>query len=1375
MFHYQSSRKHSVTRRRLWNMCLIWLLLSGGGFAQEVFSFRHLSTSDDFSLNPVTSFAQDTLGQLWFATQNGLIRYDGLHQKRVGVGAFRSLQREANNFQDLAILRNGDIWLASGAGVYIYQPDQNEFRNFSDWLGAKPPFDLMAINCILQDEAGYVWVGTRRGLYRCHPETKETRNVDFGFPPPAILSLLTAENGELWIGTAVGLYHIGGQQLVGRHTSELKATRVSVTADVPILTLAKRANDPLWYGTAKGLFSLSDDGGEVLPHELGKGGIDENYVRNLVFDADDRLWAGTFAGIFIQQEGGDFFNVAHDPNRPYSLHNNKIKALFRDRQQTMWISSFYGGINTWNRQQLKFSLLDEMIGNQLSNRVVSTVVQGEDETIFLGVDDIGVIRYDVITKRAGQINRTTKGQKIGTVKSLVKLPGGQLLIGSQSNGVFLHDPGREKTVALDGSLPTGLAGGKTSVLSLATTAEGEAWIGTLDGGLFRLRAGTTTLESVDVVDATGAVIPTWAFRVLTFSRQGDLLIGTNAFAGKITAEDLAAGRFVLRPYGLSGVVDNRIYVEDILEDALGNVWVATFNQGLMRLSGEELLPIQIGGVTTVFTIVSNGRNGLWLSTKQGIIDFRPSQGEYRMYDRRDGVPPNEFNYDAGLMGADSTLYFGGASGVTMFSPRQLGETNTYAPDVVITDFSLADRSVSVGDETEILTRDIEFTDRLELGYEQNRFSLAFVMPSHIHTAKHTYYYRLLGLEAEWVETSASSVSYTLQRGGNYEFQVRGVNNDGVATAAVKSLDIYLHSPPWKTWWAYLAYALLAALLLYGAFRTLVTNLQLQHQLALESQEVSRQKQLSRQKVHLFTNISHDLRTPLTLITTSLEAILQDIQARTPLVRRLLNLRKNTKVLSNLIDEFMDLGRIEGGELTLKPAKENVVSIAAEVFAAFEDQALQGGYDYEFISNEASVYLNADRRQLSKVLFNLLGNAFKYTPPGSRITLELRPGKEWVEIAVADNGPGMSTEKLKAVFERYYEIPGRVRYNGFDSESGIGLTIARKIVELHGGNLVATSTPGNGSTFTALLPVNASVLPDSLGSPERNEMRETEPRPASKLMSLREADVAVSPALPAQTHTILVVEDHEEVAELITGILSPRYRVLQARDGLEGFKLAVSERPDLIVSDVMMPVVDGLQFCKRIKQDARTRHLPVILLTAKVSSEARLEGLATGADDYLTKPFDVKELLFKCRNVIGTRQQLRDKMQLKNNPGIPPQPATGVSGQDLRLAAERFVRVNVGNEGFSVSDLSEHLGISRSSLFTRFKSWGLPTPKEYLISVRMRHAAGLIESGKHNFAEIAYEVGFRDPSYFSKTFKKHFRVSPSDYAKSFTNDQYQNGN
>jgi signal transduction histidine kinase/AraC-like DNA-binding protein len=750
-------------------------------------------------------------------------------------------------------------------------------------------------------------------------------------------------------------------------------------------------------------------------------------------------------------------------------------------------------------------------------------------------------------------------------------------------------------------------------------------------------------------------------------------------------------------------------------------------------------------------LLEDKRGFLWVSTSNGLSRFNGKV--FTNYTVEDGLPGNVFNSNSFFEDTRAEMFFGGYNGLVSFFPEQI-RRNRLVPKAVFVRLKLFNKPVSIDDETKLLARNISLTSEINFSYHQNIFTVDFALLNYIKSEKNRYAYKLEGFEKEWNYVTSPSASFTNLPAGTYTLLVKGSNNDGVWTAEPARLIINVHPPFWKTWWAYSFYVICAGGLVFLIFRYLWMQ-----------ELLKREHEIYQMKLDFFTNVSHEIRTPLTLIVGPLENLVNETRESPALNRKLLTVKRNAGRLTRLVNELMDFRKAESGNMNLNVAPGNMVSFAQEIYLSFQYLAIKHHINYRFNCAEEVIEAYFDAVQLEKVLFNLLSNTFKFTPDHGTIIVDLikDTGSGQIEIKVSDNGKGIPEESRDKIFNNFYQVRDHQSAN---SGTGIGLSLAEKIARLHHGSLTLMSAEeaaksGMQTSFVLKLMLGklhfkSGELLESyvnIENPVHYQPIEEVPETGLFYHELREkTEDAV---------TILIVEDNVEVREFISSSLKQTYYILEAENGRKGVDLAIERIPDIIVSDVMMPVMDGLELCRILKTDARTSHIPIILLTARSGNIHEVNGLKTGAEAYLTKPFSINSLQLHIYNMLSLQANMRRKFSQQ----ITLQPTNIL----IESADEEFlgkimalIENNFGEDEFNVNTLASEVGMSTPVLYKKIRALTGLTVNNFIKSVRLKRAAQLLQQGHHTVYEVAYMVGFSDSKYFSREFSKQFGKTPSAY-------------
>jgi signal transduction histidine kinase/DNA-binding response OmpR family regulator/streptogramin lyase len=931
--------------------------------------------------------------------------------------------------------------------------------------------------------------------------------------------------------------------------------------------------------------------------------------------------------------------------------------------------------------------------------------------------------------------------------------------------------------------PTTLSDDKISVLY--EDSFGILWIGTVAGGLNRYDDSNAQFISYKNDPDDSTTLSHNRVYTIVEDKTGTIWIGT--FGGglnkfKRDTEDFI--HYLSDPENRFSLSNNKIY--SILEDQSGYFWIGTVGGGLNKFDrGKDIFHHyrETDGLANdvIYGILEDDHRNLWLSTNKGLSKFNINQESFKNFDWRDGLQHDEFNQGAAFKNKSGEMFFGGINGFNIFHPDSIRDY-TETPEIAITDFLLLNKPVSIGFDTlwsrTILEKSISETEIIELNYDDNVFSIEFAALDFRNPEKNKYAYIMEGFNEEWTYTNADRrfATYTNLDPGEYVFRIKGSNADGIWNEKGASLKLIIHPPWWATWWAYVAYLLVFISVFISSTRFYLNRQRLKHQLMLEHDHAEKLEEMDHMKSRFFANISHEFRTPLTLILGPAENIVKRISSDP--VKEADLITRNSKRLLQLVNQLLDLSKLDAGKLELKTSAGNIVSFVRGISLSFESLSESKDIILKIKSNREFIEVYFDREKMIKVLTNLLSNAFKFSPEGEKvlITIEEKENNS-VEIKIRNTGIGIPMKELPKLFNRFYQVDSSQtkEYEG----SGIGLALTKELIELHHGTITVESKERDSGSkdfawtqFTINLPLGIMHL-------KNNEIVQPKiDRPASETedeklleheISLEEEDYlskktfTESKVLHNETKlTILVVEDNYDMRGYIKESLSENYLIEEAINGEQGVRIAMKIIPDLIISDLMMPKMDGVELTRVLKNDEITSHIPIIMLTAKSGQESRIEGLQTGADDYLTKPFDLKELQIRVDNLINIRKKLQEKFS--KGEFLTRKPiAKKLKSIDEKFLAKviEIIEKHLSEEEFSIEDFSKEVGMSRHHLHKKLKAIVGKSPSQYVRSVRLHRAKELIEEGNGNISEIAYNVGFSSPAYFSRCFKKEFGYSPSN--------------
>jgi len=1356
----------AVVKYALFICCLIL----GSGVAvsrQRDLNFVNFGNEDGLSSNTVTTVLKDKYGYMWFGTDDGLNKFDGVNFTVYRHNESDTASIGANSILAMHEDRFGNFWIGTNRGLSLYNRKKNCFINYPLTLGN-------TARALFRDHSGNLWIGSYVGLFMFDPRTgKTTRySADAGKPGQLASNIITCifedSRRRLWIGGNSGLY------LYQRSTNDFKRfahdpdDSLSIS-DNSIKAITEDYNGNLWIG--------SDDGGLSVLRPDGKGfrsyrhsdtneqTLSSNRVFAITPENPNSLWVGTEEGLNIfdlQQQ--TFRRLEHDVRNKYSLHGKSVRCIYIDEKGIYWIGTYQGGVNKYDKNLAFFNLRrsNPFDPKGLTAPIVTSFSEASDGDIYVGTDGGGINLYH---RKTGLFDHPAFHGK-GKPPAVLALEraGGELWIGTFMQGAFVLDTrsGRVKHY-VKGNGPEDLSG--NDIFCLKKDSKGNIWIGTNGNGLNVYDPVQGTFRGFNEGHSYPDDIKALSrgfIRAIEEDRSGNMWIGT--VGSGLVVYNPAHDRIRVLNQANSNLPSGD--VQALCIDRSGRVWAGTPGGGLCLFdstAGKFVCYSEQQGLSNavIYKILEDDAGKLWVSTNKGVSSFDPRTRKFKNYFSYNGLQRSTFSLGAGLRTSDGELFFGGLDGFNYFDPRALNY-NRNVPKIVLTDLRIANSSVTPGERSAIREH-ISVAGEIRLDYKQN-FSISFATLNYTAPQESRYAYMLEGFDQGWNDVGASRTAvFSNLQPGRYVFRVKASSDDGSWNTGEATINIYVRPPFWLTVYAYIFYVMMAGFILwllrYRGIRKLKNRfaleqerLQIRQAMEMERREAERQREFEQVKIKYLTNLSHEFRTPVSLIVGPIEKLIQ--QEECPEKLGHLNLlKRNARRLLNLVNQLLDFRKLEERELKLVLTEGDIVSFIGEVVESFKDISERRQISFSFVSTLGCFHTRFDRDKIERILFNLLSNAFKFTPKGGRIALSIDPDTPLgLKIAVADTGIGMPKEVQEKIFTRFFQ--GDANPAVLNQGSGIGLSITLEFVKMHGGCVDVESIPGKGSLFTIHLPLEQL--------PEPAEDTEPAPEAENELLNAEQSAAAEQAVVPAgEKLTVLLIEDNDDFRYYLKDNLKHFYKIVEASDGREGWQKALFAHPQVIVSDINMPYMDGIQLSQKIKSDKRTSHIPIILLTALTGDASQLKGLETGASDYLTKPFNFDILNLKIRNLVQLNQTLKDTYtrQLK-----VVMPAAEVESEDekLLLKVTQYIEANINSDNLTVEELSKHLFMSRASLYNKIVQLTGETPVEFIRSMKLNKAADLLKNSDMKIAQIGYAVGFSTPNYFARAFKAKFNLLPSEY-------------
>lgn len=1290
------------------------------------------------SQNTVNAILQDRKGFMWLGTKDGLNRYDGL--------SFRKFKHDAANprsignsfitslYEDF----NGNIWVGTDAGVYIYYPEKEAFEEFDCQSLEKTRIER-SVSMIAGDKQGRVWIAVEaQGMFCYDARQKLLRNYPLSEISSNIKCFTFDSGGTLWLGFyGDGLYYSKDNLATVHPYGSPEDGKREFEGGV-ITKIVQGNYNCLYIGSVKeGVSELNLTSGQVR----NLLAIDESgesiFCRDLLPYSDNELWIGTESGIYIYNlRTAQFIHLRASLYDSYSLSDNAIYALYKDREEGLWIGSYFGGVDYYPRQYTYFAkYYPKNIANSLHGKRVREFCRADDGTLWIGTEDGGLNHFNPKTK---EFHFFEPSAGFTNIHGLC-MDGSHLWVGTFSKGLRVIDTRTGVILRTYTEGHTSHSLNDNSIFSICRTSAGEIYLGTLFG---LLRYNRTQDNFDRIPELNGKFVYD-----IKEDSYGNLWLAT--YANGAYCYDVSARRW--KNYVFDAEDEKSLPYDKVLsvfEDSYRQIWLTTQGGGFClfhpdtetftRYGLKDGLPNDV-----VYQIVEDDDRFLWLTTNNGLVRFDPKTMEMKVFSTANGLPTNQFNYRSGFKDEAGNIYLGSINGFVAFDPRTFAE-NRQVPAVAITDFLLFNKEVPVGETDSPLKSSITFSDKVVLTADQNSFSFRIAALSYQAPRMNKLMYKLEGFDEGWLTIGESPlVTYSNLGYGDYVFKVKASNSDGVWNEQETSLHLSILPPFYLSGWAYCFYVLffmgcLVCVIFYFKRR----NYRKQHR-QMEMLEQEKEREVYHAKIDFFTNVAHEIRTPLTLIKGPLENIILKKEVDSETKEDLYIMKQNTERLLNLTNQLLDFRKTETRGFRLNFTECDVVAVLRETYLRFTSLAKQKGLDFILELPQECFMADVNQEALTKIISNLLNNGVKYASTYLRISLET--DEKVFHIRTFNDGEMIPDTMKEEIFKPFVRLD---KEDEVTTGTGIGLALSRSLAELHQGSLMMEKGE-EVNCFCLTLPVNQdstiTLSAENVSQVEENscgwEQEETDTKEKKPM--------------------ILVVEDNPDMLAFVRKQLTTEYSVLTAMNGIEALAVLDNHYVNLVVSDVMMPQMDGFELCKTIKSDLSYSHIPVVLLTAKTNIQSKIEGLELGADAYIEKPFSVEYLLANISSLIHNREKLRQT--------FAKSPFVAANTMALTKADEEFIwklndiiQANLHNPEFSMEDMADALKMSRSSFYRKIKGVLDLSPNEYLRLERLKQAAQLLKEGKSRVNEICYTVGFNSPSYFSKCFLKQFGVLPKDF-------------
>ena len=1354
-------------------LLFLFLIYTSLASQDNPFTFDHITIKNGLSDGRIDCILQDSDGFLWLGTQDGLNRFDGYNFTVFDHDIFDSTSISSNWIRCILEDRFHQLWIGTeGGGLNRFE---KETETFTRWT--RGPNDPMSLNsnfvrALLEDSEGQLWVGTRNGLVRFDrdanrflPFLADPSDSNSAVLNENITALIEDSNRHLWVGTSDDIFHYDREQHIFRRlTSGEEPERIA--------TIFEDSYGSVWIGSRyQGLKQFDQNTLKFKQYRHradNPASLSSDEIKTIFEDNDENLWIGTMHGglDLFNRKTGTFERFKHNPRDPSSLSGNSVRSIYQDRTGVLWFGMDGSGLDRYVKNMHKFQLYGDFVdspGDWSTNTVLS-IFEDVEGKLWIGSEGGGLI--SISRENGKSISFKTEKGNSGSISSdqvtcLFEDREGIFWIGTKEGLNRFH---RKKEVFDRYYVKTTPITGSNFINVMFEDQQGDLYIGTNSG---LIRFDKTTVEFTSIPYDTRDVLNEETIVALCPDRDGFLWIGY-----------LRSGLVKFDPYTQTFVhfrsdADNPAslsnnFVQYIYEDSSDRLWIATrkglnmFDKttgGFKRFTKTDGLPSNV-----IVSILEDERGNLWLGTTNGLSRFNVTAKTFTNFNVEDGLQGNQFWIHACFKSRSGELFFGGNNGFNAFYPGRIDQlANPNIPALMITNVVIRNNPLKKSVYAYTFAR-----DTIRLSAQQNQISFEFSALDFTRPEKNQYAYWLEGFDTGWIYAGTRRyANYTNLAPGHYTFHVKGTNNDGVWSESGAAFSFFIPTPWWKTVWAYLSYVLAGLALIYGINAYIFSMVRVKHDLKIERMEKEKVKEINQFKLQFFTDIAHEFKTPLTLIQAPLDEILCNVHKAGPFEEEFRLMHRNVKYLLRLVHQLLFFRKAEQGRMTLEISKGDLIQFTTEIHELFEETARKHHIAYEFEHDEEKIEGWFDWEKIEEILVNLIDNAFKYTPDRGRITIRVdkksAPGNNdgQTVLTVEDTGVGIAPDQIGHVFERFYH-GGDGHHQNFAS-SGLGLALTQKLVRLHHGEIQVRSEEGKGACFIVTLPLGRDhfsedeIIEDMAQTSHLHQLLKLDAEEAVSDEKGLECADSQSPEKPL----ILVVEDNAELRAYMKKTLNRNYTVAEAADGQEGLEKARSLLPNLIISDVIMPYVDGIELCQSLKNDLSTSHIPIILLTARNEIETKIQGIETGADDYIEKPFHFRFLDARIKNILESRQALRS--QYRKELLLEPKEMIATSEDEKLLVRIRdYVEEHLEDPELNVKHVSSDIGLSRTMLFVKLKELTGMSPQEFIRTLRLGRAAQLLTKTDSTVSEIAYQSGFKYPKYFSTAFQKQYGMTPSDF-------------
>ncbi|WP_183561382.1 hybrid sensor histidine kinase/response regulator transcription factor [Mucilaginibacter sp. SP1R1] len=1302
----------------------------------QSYYFRHYQVENGLSNNTVYCTLQDKHGFLWFGTKDGLNRFDGYTFK-----VFRHNPKDKNSIMSnmvhtLNLDKDGSFWVGTDQGLDKYNPQTESFVHITS--------NNNAIRYMVTDQFYNCWFVSRSSLMKYDKITGKI--TDYRSYQHFEATSVAINNGDIWVSSTEGT-------LNKLDTATRSFTGYSVfknskwAASNFIEKIFSAGNNKIFVGTtSRGLKVFDCTNGTYVDLLTYNANKTEIYVRDFVKYADNEFWIATESGVFIyDSQKGTFLNLKKQFNDPYSISDNAVYTLYKDSEGGIWAGTYFGGINYYPKQYStfnKFYPASDKAG--LQGNVVREICKDMYGNLWMGTEDNGLNKLSADKQSWTHYYPGVKNGISNTNIHGLLASGNELFVGTFERGLDILDIPTGKVIRyyVAGKAKNMLK--SNFIICFCKTRSGIILIGTTQG-MYRYNTDTQDFTIIDKVPPFDFVY------CISEDHNGKIWVGT--VHGGIHCYDPVnnTGVKLHDAHGVTNALGSTT-VNGIFEDSNHQLWFATEGLGLWNYNPEtkafKFHDLSNGFPSNyVFRILEDDNKNIWVSTTRGLVCLNITNNNIKIYTKASGLLSDQFNYNSAFKDTDGTMYFGCVKGMVSFNPTQFKKNDFVAP-VYITGFQVHNQEISVNGSDSLLHKSIIFSKHINLNHNQSSFSIDFAALSYPSPEMTQYKYMMKGLDKGWTYLKTNRKAYFTQLlPGHYTFIVKAANNNGLWSAKETVLYIDISPPFWESVWAYIIYTLLILLAIYYLLSQYHIKTRDKNKRLFEILESDKEKQIYNAKIEFFTNIAHEIRTPLTLIKGPMEKVIKNAGSVPDIQNNLKIMEKNTNRLLDLTNQLLDFRKTETNGFTLSFVKTDITELLADTFERFKPMAEQTNMHYELIHPDKNLYAFVDIEAFTKIISNLINNAIKYGKSVVEVELLPQDNDSTFSIEVRNNGYLVPYEMREKIFKPFFRLKESDKQIG----TGIGLALSRSLAELHKGLLVLNKSMDELNIFMLTLPVHQEKEFDLHNTSDDYELTDKNREESFDFMK----------------PIILLVDDNPEILDFISDDLSDKYAIIKALNGQEALDMIEIENIQLIISDVMMPVMDGFELCKKIKTNFDYSHIPIILLTAKNTLQSKIEGLEVGADAYIEKPFSPEHLQVQIANLLTNRSKIKEH--------FASSPLANINTMAYSKPDESFldklnaaINKNIQNPDLDVEHIANLMNMSKPTLYRKVKAISNLTINELINITRLKAAAKLLEDGDYKIYEVANMVGYSSQSHLGRNFLKQFGTTPTEYQQNKRN-------